>query len=451
MNRSTLFILFSLLLISACSSEKKHTTIIKGSITVADSLDDSKDYSGIGFLVFQRDSTQKADTLLYVETDKNGQFTAEIEVPAKGIYPVYVSRYKNIVASSSLILNEDDTLKITAQLPAYNQTEKIESREYMAQEVLGRINRNFSRLASYVNSGRVKQDTLPAILANWSTLFWSVHTKYPNTLAADRAIEESFRLIAGINDSLILSKYDSLKAFTAQRVAFARVAGEAKARTAGLESALQFLRDVESEIEKPAQKLQIIRNQIEFLADSNQHERAYDLLKTHDKMFNTVKGAQSWAKYFAKETKRLAPGNPLPQFALATATDSLFNKSYAEKFFVLEVAGLSDVTYREQLVEMNAVFQLFKTYGLEWLTVPLDNQIAIDAFLTEQNPSWTFVNANNYLDYRLMDSLNVIQVPTRFLVNRQGNIVRKYGPNELNRLFNDILYQFQNDKKEPNS
>lgn len=451
MKFTSLFILTFCLIFAACSSEKKHSTIIKGKITVADSVDQSKNYAGIGYLVFKRDSTQKADTLMYAETDVNGEFVGKIEVPAKGIYPVYISRNKKLLASSSLILSFDDTVKITAQLPAYNQTEKFVSKEYTAQDVFGRVNRNFGRIADYANSGKLAQDTLPEILTNWSAIYWSIHTKYPQTVAGDQAVGESFRLLRGLNDSLLLERFDSLKAFPNLKVSFARVAGEAKARISGLESSLAFLENVQKQAPSPAQELQILRNQIEFLADSNQHERAYKLIKRNEKLFNTIKGAKSWAAYFAKETNRLAPGKSLPDFRLVTATDTISKASYIGKYYILEIAGLADQKYQSELVELNTIIQLYKNFGLNWVTVPIDQQITVDAFLKENEPSWTFTKAHNFDAYRLMDSLNVIQVPTRFFVDKKGNIIRKYAPVEFNRMINDVLKELQSKEKEPNS
>src|SRR5690606_27266277 len=87
----------------ACSSDKKQKAFISASITVADSIDTSGNFGGIGFLVIKRDSTQKADTVFYAVTDSLGKFTSTVEFDAKGLYPVYVSRNGKILASSSLI------------------------------------------------------------------------------------------------------------------------------------------------------------------------------------------------------------------------------------------------------------------------------------------------------------------------------------------------------------
>lgn len=433
------FFLVVVMLSTACSKKTEFKHLIKGKITVADSVDPSKDYSGIGYLVFRRDSTQKADTLFFAQTDSLGIFSGLVKTELKGIYPVYITRNNKILAYSSLILTQSDTIQIQAELPGYNQTEKILSKEYEAKDVFNRLNKNFERIAKYVNSGRVTPDTIPAILTSWSDFYWSVHRKYPETIAANDAISECFRLLSGSNDEKLLQRYDSLKIYPNLRVAFARVAADAIARTKGLEVAVNFLRDRQKEAPTPAQSLQVIRNEIELLADSNQYTRANELIKKHQNLFNTIKGAKSWATYFNKETGRLAPGKPLPHFKVKSEKDSVSNETFAGKVFVLEVAGLSSELYLSEFGELNSLYPIYSIKGVDWFTIPLDPQAAIDAFRDEQLPNWRLADAHNFDTYPLMDSLNVIQIPTRFLIDKKGNIIRKYKPNEINRLLNDIL------------
>jgi peroxiredoxin len=439
MKRSLILFFVALVLVAACSSKKSYTNIISGKITVADSVDATKDYSGIGYLVIKRDSTQKADTIFYAQTDAKGNFSGKAITTEKGLYPVYITRNKKILASSSIILTESDSVKIRAELPAYNQTEKLFSKEYAAKDVFDRLNKNFSRIAQFVNAGKVTPDTLPIILKNWSDIYWSVHRKYPKTIAANESVVESIRLLAGIDDAYLLNRYDSLKSDPDLRVALARAGGEAVARLEGLDKAIEFLKKRQQEAPTSAQSLQIIRNEIELLADSNEYARAHALIKEHQQLFNTIKGAKSWATYFSKETGRLAPGNPMPNFKLSVGKDSVNNASYLGKVFVLEIAGLSTETYQEQFNELNSIVPLYASRNVSWLTIPLDPQTTIDAFVSERKPNWKFANAHNFKEYQLMDSLNVIQIPTRFLIDTKGNIIRKYKPSEINWLLNDIL------------
>ena len=203
MKRFNSLFLVAVVLIAACSSKKTYTHVLSGKITVADSVDASKDYSGIGYLVIKRDSTQKADTVFFAQTDKEGKFSGKAVTTFRGLYPVYITRNKKILASSSIILTESDSVQIRAELPAYNQTEKLFSREYEAKGVFDRLNKNFSRIAQFVNAGKVTPDTLPVILKNWSDIYWSVHKKYPGTIAANESVIESLRLLTGIDDEYL--------------------------------------------------------------------------------------------------------------------------------------------------------------------------------------------------------------------------------------------------------
>jgi len=448
MKRFNSLFLVAIVLIAACSSKKTYTHVLSGKITVADSVDASKDYSGIGYLVIKRDSTQKADTVFFAQTDKEGKFSGKAVTTFRGLYPVYITRNKKILASSSIILTESDSVQIRAELPAYNQTEKLFSREYEAKGVFDRLNKNFSRIAQFVNAGKVTPDTLPVILKNWSDIYWSVHKKYPGTIAANESVIESLRLLTGIDDEYLLQRYDSLKTDPDLRVSMARVAGDAVARTQGLEKSLVFLKKRQQEAPSSAQSLQIIRNQIELLADSNEYARANAMIKEHQQLFNTIKGAKSWAIYFKRETGRLAPGNPMPEFKLSVGKDTLSNESFKGSVYVLEIAGLTADTFQDQFVELNSIVPLYSQRNVRWLTIPLDPQTTIDAFVDSKKPNWKFANAHNFENYRLMDSLNIIQIPTRFLVDKNGNIIKKYKPSEINWLLNDILKAVRTEEDE---
>ncbi|TNE70642.1 hypothetical protein EP331_11410 [bacterium] len=439
-----------ILSVYACSSDKKQKAFISATITVADSIDTSGNFGGIGFLVIKRDSTQKADTVFYAVTDSLGKFASTVEFDSKGLYPVYISRNGKTLASSSLILSDKDSLFIKAELPAYGQTVMIKSYEYNAQDTFNRVRKNFGRVAAFANAGKLSNDTLSTVLTNWSDLYWSVQDKFPGTIAADQAVVESMKLLIEWNDSLLIKRYESIDVKSNLRIALARAAGDATARLSGLNAAIVYLDGIRRSAETQPQALQIIRNQVELLADSNHYEEAYAKIQEHKRLFETVKGAESWAKYFSIETKRLAPGNPMPEFKLAAGKDSISNANFAGSYFVFEIAGLSDRNYQSQVFQINTVYQMYKNYGLKWVTVPLDPQVTIDAFLEEVKPDWIFTQAHRFDELTLMDSLNVIEVPTRFLVDKNGNIVRKYYPQQFDRLVNDFLKEIQKEEK-PNS
>ena len=117
----------TLIIVTACSTEPESLrTVVNGKITVADSLDDSRDYSGIGVTIVKQDSANaEIDTLFNANTDVNGSFMGEVEFPQKSFYSMLISRNNNDIASLRVILADNDTLNISAELPEITRTLKL--------------------------------------------------------------------------------------------------------------------------------------------------------------------------------------------------------------------------------------------------------------------------------------------------------------------------------------
>ncbi len=73
-------------------SEQKQAHI-SGNFKVLDTIDNSNDFSGVGFTIFKKDSAgADADTLFHTISDSNGTFSGIAKFEKKRQYPVLVSR-----------------------------------------------------------------------------------------------------------------------------------------------------------------------------------------------------------------------------------------------------------------------------------------------------------------------------------------------------------------------
>ena len=86
----------------------------------------------------------------------------------------------------------------------------------------------------------------------------------------------------------------------------------------------------------------------------------------------------------------------MPEFKLSVGKDTLSNESFKGSVYVLEVAGLTADTFQDQFVELNSIVPLYSQRNVRWLTIPLDPQTTIDAFVDSKKPNWKFANAHNF-------------------------------------------------------
>ncbi|MDZ7694451.1 MAG: hypothetical protein U5K69_25570 [Balneolaceae bacterium] len=176
---SSLFLTL-LVVFSACTHQQsqKPSAIVEGQITVADSIDASRDFSGIEIAIIQKDSANMgADTLFYRQTDSTGHFSGIATFPEDRFYTLRIDRNQRQLGQTSIILAEGDTVQITAELPGLQQTLEITSNEHEALDQYQRVSRNYQRIARYIQSGGMKGDSARAELNKWANLFWEVYTE----------------------------------------------------------------------------------------------------------------------------------------------------------------------------------------------------------------------------------------------------------------------------------
>jgi glutathione peroxidase-family protein len=442
--KKTVLLAAAALVALACSNPKhKYSATVSGKITVADSLDDSGDFGNIEFVVLYKDTSAVADTLLRAKTSKTGEFKGKVKFPSPGRYPVEIRRFRRVVSSYSVLLGDGDNIALTAELPGFVQTAKVTSREQEAFDTYTRLSRNYDRIYNLAMRGQINPDTLPDIMRTWAGLYWEVFEQKRGTYASKLSAAEALRLYAGVDDSLVIVHAEAVKAEPMLGQVTAMAGMLAHARTKGLDQALLFVDEVAKHHTKPDDQGSFIRLKAEMLADSLRNSEAVELLTRAEKLGKEWPAFEYWRSSRLVDLTRLAPGTAAPDFTVLTGKDSLRLSSYKGKPVLIEFVGFANRTYMDQFDRIEAMHIVYSQGGLQFLTIPVDNQQAVyDGFFQERSRKWAFSEAGQFQAAGLAEKYNVKAIPCRVLVDKDGNIVRKYANASLELIFKDLQKQF---------
>ncbi|MGM0588809.1 MAG: TlpA family protein disulfide reductase [Bacteroidota bacterium] len=434
-----------------CSSSPDHLEApIRGTVTVDSTVDQSQNYEGIGLTIIRKDSSNAdADTLFHAITDSTGFFSGLARFQQKGQYPLLVSRNNNQLGRVPIILSHKDTVEIQGSLPEINNSFEIDSYENNAFEVYQRVKKGFSRVALYARAGAIQADSLPGEIKKWSDLYWSVYEDYESTIAGKLAAVDAVRLLETYDSEQLLEKVRILEQDKELVGVAARKGKEAIAETEGLDEAVQYLNELKARDISRDMEMRIDMERIKLLYDSARVDEAQAELAEFQQNYTDMTDAKDWAKYIGYDLEYLAPGDTLPDFTVATLNgDTLSNASFRDQAFILEISSLSNGLYQRQYDRMLAIFQIYKNYGLQMVTIPLDpSPRTIEGFFEERVRLWAFAQAQSMDRDTILDQFNINRTPVRFLVDKNGKIVRKYVGNEIEDIVKGLQKAFDNSEK----
>ncbi|WP_069131417.1 TlpA family protein disulfide reductase [Rhodohalobacter halophilus] len=439
-------LLFAITLMIGCSGSDSdlNEAFISGRITVDENVDSSGDYSDIELIVsFQRSGEQVRDTLFYAQTDEEGYFSGKATFERRDLYPVVVSRNQNTFGILNVVFADGDSVTINAQLPNVNETAEISSAENDVLRTFQRIERNFNRVAQYINIGAVSDDSVTIELQNWSDLYWQIYQENPGTLASELAGNMSVSILSGWNDSLMVERAENLMgAQNKLRTNGRSVMIDYYTETEGLDRALSFLNRVENLSPDRNDKMTIQMDRIELLYDSSRTQEASDYLNRFKESFSDVPLAMEWAENIGYDIEFLAPGSPFPNFTFETISGELISgENLSGSPYIIEFTRFDNRLYQQQFDRTVAIYQIYSNFGLDIITVPIaTSPIAVEAFFTERDLYWHLVQPNSFDTEELIERFNISRVPTRFLVDTDGTIIRRYVGDE----FREVVRGLQN-------
>ncbi|MDR9364163.1 MAG: hypothetical protein RI575_02405 [Balneolaceae bacterium] len=437
-----LFLAFFLFSCSGDNETNENSTIIKGQITVDPELDDTGDYSGIEIFASIRTSGEQSDTLYYAVTDSTGHFSNKATFPEKDIYPLLISRNNNTFGVINVVLANNDTVDVQGQLPDIEQTIEIDSHENEVLDVFQRVERNFARVAQFINAGAFSSDSVRIEINKWSDIYWDIYEKYPQTFGAKLAGETSVSMLSGFNDSLMIQRssqliqdYNDILPSTRSTLL------EYYAETEGLDRALTFIENLKSKEIGLEDQMDLEMERIELLYDSSETLQATQVLDQFKETYAEYDAAMEWAEDISYDLEFLAPGYAFPNIGFRLLNgDSLNTRDLLGNPYMLEITRLDNALYQQQFSRTVAIHQIYKNFELEIVTIPLANTaVTVDAFFNERTQLWKVAHPNSFDADQLIERLNLNRIPTRFLVDSDGNIIRRYVGEE----YDDIVRGLQ--------
>jgi len=161
------------------------------------------------------------------------------------------------------------------------------------------------------------------------------------------------------------------------------------------------------------------------------------------------RAAMEWADGVRYDLEFLSPGSEFPSFQFLTIDgDTISNESLEGRPYLIEITRLENPLYQQQFDRTVAINQIYNTFGLEIITVSLTtNQVIFNAFFEDRGVMWNIVQPGSFDADEVIQLLNVNQVPTRFLVNDRGELIRRYVGNEYDEVVRGLQQMItQNDE-----
>lgn len=435
-----------LLLFYSCSRSSEEPlleTIVEGVITVESRLDQSGDFSGIQILSTIVNHDGVSDTLFTAVTDSTGAFSGTARFAETDFYPLIISRNKNVFGIVNVIFSDGDTLNIRAELPDVTGSIEIRSREHEVLEIYERVDRGFNRVVSFINAGAITApDSIQVELEKWSNIFWELYEEYPESFAGRVAGEMAVSILRDWNDERMMELAEELRGRRGSLSNETRgVIIEYLAETEGLDRALDYLTTLRRDATRELQRMEIDVQLIELLYDSSRITEANRLLIQFVSDYSDNSVAMEWAESTQYDLDFLAPGNPFPPISFAIVNgDSMSTADLLGSPLLVEITRLDNLLYQQQYDRTVAIYQLYRNFGLEVVTIPLGaSDLIVNAFFQDRDMQWKIAAPGSFDPQEILESLNITRVPTRFLIDRDGNIIRRYIGNE----YDDVVRGLQ--------
>lgn len=433
--------------LSFCSDPHPYQAHIDARLTVSDSLDDSGDYSEIELIIIQENPDYSIDTLFAQTTDQEGKLSGTIYFPNFGPYPMIINRFGNRIAVNSVILSDQDSVKIQAELPRVGETISTQSREETAMQALTRVEKGFQRLQQFVQRGALPQDTLPTLIRQWSDLYWSVYETYPKSYAGFLAATQSTNMMMTVDDSLTQRQLQTID----DEVQLVRIAAslgiQHYGRQGDLDKGISYADSLLQTTEDLLDRSNITQMIISVLYDSLRIEQARTRLNRARSEFGDFSAMREWAKEREPDLNRLAPGEKVPNAILSFDGQQTDLHSLLGQPMVIEFAGMANRGYQNQYSQMRNLYYVYEPFGLKVITIPLDTvQVRIDAFYEERGSAWPVTDAGVFQADSLQEKFNITRIPTRLLIDAEGRIVQKLIGDKMNILSDLILNLFKQEE-----
>jgi glutathione peroxidase-family protein len=302
-----------------------------------------------------------------------------------------------------------------------------------------RLGKNFRRVMQLSRSGQLKGDTLRDELQKWTNLYWDVYEDEKGTFASNFAAREAIKILESFDKPQMMNRIRAVDGHDDLSDLGATFGKRYIANNKGLDSALVYLDSLAKSTESANSSKRIAREEIKLLYDSARVDKAQQKLTAFKDAY-PEDSTSNWVESMSYDLNYLSPGDTIPQFQFSHNGKVISRDTLSGTPYILEITQLSNRLYQEQFDRTVVIHSIYKNYGLQVVTLPLDeSQVTVDAFFEERVKPWPVADAQAFDRDQLLEKFNIRMIPTRFLVDENGKIIRKYVGNE----FDDVIRGIQ--------
>lgn len=420
------------------SAEHPIRSHMTGRITVNAEIDSTRNFEGFEVIVVTAQGGV-LDTLGYGVTDRSGAFSLDTVAPQRGVYAMLVKRLGEILNNSEVVLADGDSTVVTLELPLGGRVPRVRSRENAAWVAFRNTDAQYNeQLMELLRQGTTDDASLGMVIRRSADLLWGLQGTFPGTLGAAAAAVKSVTILEAWDDSLVVERSAQLSPDAPGFVEAVRAAHRATARRQGLQEAIGLVERAMTRTQRPehlaALEATIVQAHLDSLQSNEAAISARSLRQSYEGSLWAI-----WAERAEYEAKNLMPGMEAPDFETITRGDSLFRLTDLRgKQVVLEFWDPQDATFREELDRINALASDVAGSTV-WVSIALNTDLdLIEAFLEGRSLPGVLLQDTRGYESEVARLYNINSLPTRYLIDASGRIVRKYAGDGLMRLTEDL-------------
>lgn len=418
--------IFGMLGLSCAQAEQvpeQVTSSFEGTLSIRPEIDPSTDYRGFEVLV-AHSRFGEPDTLGYAVSDSTGRFSMQVNAPARGVYGFIISRLGQIQASGQIAIAHGDSASMVAAFPLRGRNLRILSPENVSIQAYQNLRAQHEQaMLKLIQSEVYREEQVRSRVAQTTMLLWDLQTTFPNSMGAELAAAEAILMGTGWEDSVVVERMHTLPASNQRFGDAVRAARQAKARLSGQSETLAFLDELTARVELERVRAEIASERVVAHMDSLEFKDALAVTQAIQEDYAETQWAQ-WAQRAAYEIQTLLPGMKAPAFAVREANgDSLRNQDLRGKYVILEFYRPEDDLYQRELPGRNDVMEMLGPEQLEIVSISMQPDTLVnEAFFEERVVPGRHV----YGGQEIAQTYNVNVLPTRYLIDPEGNLIDKY-------------------------
>lgn len=434
-DRQMLLICFLMLgIVTSCARPTNDSvqSFLAGNITVRGEAD-TTDFSGFQVVVL----SETRDTLANAITDREGNFSTDVQAPQRGIYPLRINRYGLLMAESEFLTAEDDSAFLRLAVPLGERPLVIRSNENSAWAAYRNAKAAYnSSVLELANSQNLNAQSIALAALAASEVLWSIKGVFPKTMAAELAASESVMMLEGRADSLLIDRGKEIGIDQLGYLNVVRSVRRAISRRNGVEEAVNYLRDTLPTVEDEEARATLHAEIVQAYQDSSLYDAA--LLEARNMQRTYRKGALAeFAERIVYELDVLRPGYPVPEFNVSTLVgESVSSASIGNETAILEFFDPVSEAFSLERQERDSLISLASARGIRYLAISVNPDPDINEAFFDR-PGLGEIPAQIVDSEELAAVFNVANTPRRILIS-DSKIIGKYDGRAAGALFADV-------------